>query len=455
MESAEENMSPNKKLRKFYAYIFFIVITSLLINIINGINHNKTFSEVRLSNEKISKHNLVRELWNYVGTFIMAIIFNIYEDYTLRPESNERKSYNQNGKKFYIYNDSNGNNLSKCFFCCYFLIIFCWIIEDKLIESYTIILQDLDFWMIELFIITLLNLMFFHIFQIYKHHIFAISLSVIPSLLKIISICLSFIDECDYYNGGLPIYYKSNPWLLIPIGIIIYIILLSMRSLVNLTIKWYMDKKYISCNKILTLYGLIGMLFYIGVCSLTTFKYCKKTNKNADNVTICDYIAKVTQNVTNITFTEFYFDNFKIYFDDFEVITKKETLKEILIILIEVLSFFFNKYFSLKIIQFLSPMHVIFSVPIRYLLEKITSSIYTLCKENNIFATNDKYKMGKFILDSSGDIVSIFGFLIYLEIIELGCKKYHQDLMISIMRRGNQEAGDLLINDNTYSEDEV
>ena len=200
--------------------------------------------------------------------------------------------------------------------------------------------------MIELFIITLFNSMFFNIIQIYKHHIFAISLSVIPSLLKIISICLSFLDECNYYNGGLPIYYKSKPGLLIPIGIIIYIILLSMRSLVNLTIRWYMDIKFISCNKILTLYGLMGTLFYIGFCSLTTFKYCKKINKNTDNyrVTICDYIAKVTHNVTNkkenITYTEFYFDNFEIYFDDFEDITKKGTLIEILIILIEVLCFF-------------------------------------------------------------------------------------------------------------------
>ena len=101
-------------------------------------------------------------------------------------------------------------------------------------------------------------------------------------------------------------------------------------------------------------------------------------------------------------------------------------------------------------------MHVIFSVPIRFLLEKITSSIYTFCQEKkNIIATNDNYKIGKLILDSSGDIVSIFGFLIYLEIIELVCKKYNHDLRNSIMRRGNQEAGDLLINDNTYSEDEV
>ena len=106
-----------------------------------------------------------------------------------------------------------------------------------------------------------------------------------------------------------------------------------------------MDKKSVSHNKILTVYGLIGMLFYIGFCSLTTFNYCKKTNKSVGNYneTIFDYLAKVTQNVTNkkenITYTEFYFDNFEMYFDDFEDI-KEGKIKEILIILIEVLCFF-------------------------------------------------------------------------------------------------------------------
>ena len=146
----------------------------------------------------------------------------------------------------------------------------------------------------------------------------------------------------------------------------------------------------------------MGTLFYIGFCSLTTFNYCKKTNKSVGNyrATICDYLAKVTQNVTNkkenITYTEFYFDNFEMYFDDFEDI-KEGKIKEILIILIEVLCFFFNKYYSLKIIQFLSPMHVIFSVPIRFLLEKTTSSIYTLSQKNNLVATDDNYKIKKLI----------------------------------------------------------
>ena len=119
MEINEENNNEQtrKSLSKFYYYIIVIIITSLLINCINGINHNKTFSDVRLSNEKISNHNLVRELWNYVGTFIMAIIFNIYEDYTLKPESNEEppSSDKQKGKKGLIYDSSNGNNFSNVF----------------------------------------------------------------------------------------------------------------------------------------------------------------------------------------------------------------------------------------------------------------------------------------------------------------------------------------------------
>ena len=99
-------------------------------------------------------------------------------------------------------------------------------------------------------------------------------------------------------------------------------------------------------------------------------------------------------------------------------------------------------------------MHVIFSVPIRFLLEKTTSSIYTLSQKHNLVATDDNYKIKKFILDSSGDIVSIFGFLIYLEIIELRCKKCNHNYRNNIAGRGIRETTNNLTDDTTISEDE-
>ena len=102
--------------------------------------------------------------------------------------------------------------------------------------------------------------------------------------------------------------------------------------------------------------------------------------------------------------------------------------------------FFFNKYYSLKIINFLSPIYVIFSIPIRFLFEKLISSLYTLyTKKNKIIETRDKYKIIKLILDTSGDIVPIIGFLIYLGIIVLKCNKFDLDINPKIIERGINE----------------
>ena len=46
-------------------------------------------------------------------------------------------------------------------------------------------------------------------------------------------------------------------------------------------------------------------------------------------------------------------------------------------------------------------------------------AINTLCREKQFFANSSVYILWKFILDITGDIISIFGLMIYLEIIEL------------------------------------
>ena len=117
-----------------------------------------------------------------------------------------------------------------------------------------------------------------------------------------------------------------------------------------------------------------------------------------------------------------------------------EIIGEIFVIILGILSFFINKYFTILIIKYLSPVHVIFSIPIIFILEKIVLIIYTIIiliisvikkeklEEEIIFKTDNEYKYYKFFLDISGDIVSLIGFLIYLEIITLNCKIFNYNL---------------------------
>ena len=105
--------------------------------------------------------------------------------------------------------------------------------EDQLIESFYLIFKDLDFWMIELFIICYLNSFVFRK-QVYNHQKVAILFSIVPILLKIGAITLSFYDNPnEEYNEKLPIYYiKNNPALKITFGILFYLTLIIQRSIV-------------------------------------------------------------------------------------------------------------------------------------------------------------------------------------------------------------------------------
>ena len=90
------------------------------------------------------------------------------------------------------------------------------------------------------------------------------------------------------------------------------------------------------------------------------------------------------------------------------------------------------------IIKLYTPIHVIFSFPIQYFIEKNFLLVFT-----SIFFRNDLFteenQLEKFLLDVSGDIISIFGFLIYLEIIELNFCKLNYNLKKNISARSEHD----------------
>jgi hypothetical protein len=292
--------------------------------------------------------------------------------------------------------------------------------------------------MIEIIIISYMTSRMFKE-KIYLHHKMVIYINLFSIIFKVIAITLSFNDTCnkvndgDYYycynynykinnfnmclsknetaylnniekinlNGGLKNYYVVNTHM-VPIGITVYLILITLRSYVNSSIKWLMDLKYISEKKLLMIYGLMGAIISSIICIITTFIECKNKEEKAD---IYDYICKVK------------YDN-KLYFDNF--IAVKYNWIIILKAIIGIICFYFNIYFSILIIKNFTPVHLIFTFPVYYFIKKIVLIINTLIQEKTVFSANRiNYIEAKFILDTSGDILSTIGFLIYLEIIEL------------------------------------
>ena len=99
---------------------------------------------------------------------------------------------------------------------------------------------------------------------------------------------------------------------------------------------------------------------------------------------------------------------------------------------------FFAFYYDILIIQYLTPIHYIFYGCIYYSSIKIIALFYNKIKTNHFFNENEENNKEKFyiyFLDLSGNILAIFGFLIYLEIIEFEFCNLNYNSRKSIIKR--------------------
>ena len=444
---------------KYYIYLICIIISFLLSCCIYGQNHNETFETVSIASEHFSSHHFIHRFFSYFFTIFCGICFHIYIEKTSKSEITEEETSKENknaNRDKLIYNDYQRDFITNKFILFFILMIFAWILLDDLIEHYIIIFQDLDFWMFELIFLCLLNYKLYKV-EIYKHQLFAIILSLLSSFLKIGSIIISFQDNHDNYRWNLPIFYEKNmPGISITFGILFYFCLILSRAYVNLKLKWYMEKKFISPNKLIIWYGSMGTIIYLIICIVSNYYQCKEDYppSNDGNIDFTNYICRVNEtNFTNNNYTHYYLENFEIYFDKF--INFSEIWREVLVIILGCISFFGKQYSSILVIKYLTPAHVIFSIPIVFLLQKVVMTSYTYFKTGDIFSDKNKFKIRKFCLDISGDILSVFGFLIYLELIVIYCCKCDYNTKANIMRRSFGEVRNDISNDSIINDEEI
>ena len=98
------------------------------------------------------------------------------------------------------------------------------------------------------------------------------------------------------------------------------------------------------------------------------------------------------------------------------------------------LTHFLSQYFSLIVIKYLTPIHIIFSIPIRYIMEKMFLVFHNII---------------------CGDLVSVLGFLIYLELIVLKFCKIDYNVKENIIRRSFGESYGINKKGNNANENEA
>ena len=430
------------QINKSLLYIFLMSVSCVLNKYIYGFTYIECFYPMNIyrilhnwilnKNDECPLHRVFDPFFSYIGIVFISLIFlreknvndknetikNIEEKKTLEDLDSNKENNNENilnlkydGTKEYLKSTKG--------FLFYILILFLWIAEENLLLIYVDIFQDLDFCFFELIFVSIIYSRLFSS-KILSHQKLGMAISIIiGSILKISSISVTFNSN----DPNDDIFYKKHPWLIF--FVIFYLLLIILRSYVNTQIKIFFDLKYISQRVLLTSYGIAGFIILglMGIftsnvpCSEDLRKYVCKFN-SADNIT--------------------YYDNFNIYYE-----SAANMGIRLIVIILGIITFFFDKYYSTLIIKLYSPVHFIFSFPIQYFLEKTFLLIFTaIFFIGNLFTKEEQ--LPKFLTDEIGDIFSIIGFLIYLEIIKLHFCKLDYDLSDNITNRANKEIMELV-----------
>ena len=453
---------------KFYNYLLLFILSKIIYDFVFGLElKNSNFEKAKFIStylqEKLSNHSLMHDIFCYIGIFFLSFttfkIQNCLNKKKIVQPSNKKEIERHSSFVELIHNEVE-DNLSENYSTIEVIaIIILWVIEEQLMKIYYKFgLEDLDFWTLELLIISLISSKMFHT-QIHRHQKLAIIFSsIFCTLLKIIALILNYksSENTEKTKNGL-----QNEFL-IPIGIISFLFIAFLRSYVNCKIKDFMDLKYISHSKLLMTYGLIGLSITSIFCLITTFIKCYEGKIDTQKLNIC----KVTENDQT-----YYYDSFSIYFKllfgnntiNNPINNTKNKVEEIVIEFIEVpigiISNFFAVYLYVLIIKILTPVHIICSYSLYYLILQISLLINNRCFSGYYFIgtyENTTKKGTKFIFDTVADGLSFLIILVYLELIELNFCGLDYNLKKHIARRGTEDSINNILNkdDDEDEEDE-
>lgn len=259
----------------------------------------------------------------------------------------------------------------------------------------------LDYWMFEIIFLSFFMRKFFKKRNL-LHQKISLYICVFSSfILKLIS---SFLvsreinsnENSKYINIYKSVIEKKSHWIFIFIFILLFQLMNLSRAFANTKVKLLLDFLYINPFKILLTYGVYGTIFCAIYISFT-FLLKEKINFLGD-VTSCFEDENVFLTLL-YTFLYGIFNSLKILFD-------------------------------IIIIKELSPFHMFAKYKIYYLLIQIILLFNGL---------QDEIYTKFYIVEVTSDIICFFGFLIYLELIELRCKGLNYELKKSIINRSIKE----------------
>ena len=418
------------KLSSNHLYLLYHVIFRFLrffVLSFSSIKENIKFG-LFLFQPEITKHTLIKLFYKYIGFIIFGKIFANYQ----------KKNKNKNNKKIkvnneLIYNDKMGissASLKRLFIIGVLYVVF----EISIQISYSIGINDFDLWTFNIVFALLFMSCFFSI-HIYNHQKYSLVFIVLIDL--VLSILAGFFPiKNNSYNIVESL---CNNKLYSIAFFIFYIINSLIISFSRVLGKVLMELKFISSYSIIIIIGIIGFILTSILLAIVSIFKCGSSEKYE---IICSLNEINTKN--NMTLNYTYYDSIPLYFKNLK--NKKNLYFYIEVIIINplytIISFLEFNY-ELIIIYYLNPIYIL-----------ICDSIYFGSISLLSFLLNYKgNKNVKSILNLFANLIALFGYSIYLEIIELKFCKLNNNLRKNIIERSRIDS-EIEINGNDYENSE-
>ena len=443
------------KCSKYYFYLLIFFISQFICDLFTGFNKDfDSYSNINIKDEKYIKfsppfqsHYLFQDLLKFLGALLSGICLNFYF---------HRLEKNKNGtlslqklrrlKKEYF-----GEKISYN----YSLYLIGLMLSFSTILGTFLLSMELDagFWTLEIVFLIFLSI---KILKIHFGNHQKVAIFLILTILFILQIISTFSqrtkhndclteDECQenyLYDNNLIdfIIRKYDSILFIPILIIGFIISFIMRDYSWVKSKYLIDIKSYPFSKILITTGAIGIILIIICYIIVTFIPCNSfDNANINNLTYIDidnkeqkiFLYKQACNLMDYNEEKkilyFYYDNFILLINDY-----KNKLLQILIIPIYIIMNALIYFSQMMILKSLDSITLLINYNFNYFFSRL---IYFII----IKADEQHFKHSLFILMEIQEIISIFAYFIYMEIIELKFCKLDYDLKKNIIFRSLED----------------
>ena len=429
----------NKYIKYILLSVFFSCISTMLFgygycNESNSLKITQLYpEETKKIQDSISTHIIIHNIYRNFMILIISIIFYNYEKYNTKSQKSEKATKNIGVELIY---ENVEENLEKKSILYIIVIIILFNIQEMLtIFYFTFDLSYLDLFILELPLFSYFNYKILNV-KIYKHHKFALYLSIIVCLTTKIMSLFAYAFSEDYKDL---IFNKHR--FLYAIGITSYLIIIILRSYSVTAIKLFIDIRYISPSKILIVKGVFGVLMNVIIMLIFSYNKCG----TVDDVDI--HLCNVLEDYPNRNVT--YLENFFIYLetlnDTIDNGRNYEVIIEVVVSFIDSISHYCYIYFYFLVIKYLSTIHIIFQSFTYSFAVRILTIVISYFSNTNF--NKMELNLLTSIIAGISDTCAAISIFVYLELIELNFCDFNHNLRWKIIKRSEEE--DLNFNRNT------